>query len=198
MACQPASFVRLSPGTGARWGALLVGIAGAILCAAPGRSWAAEEGAIELGRFGMTAPEGWQRRPPRSQLVSYEFAAPAAKGDSETGRLTIMAAGGGVEANIDRWIGQFTQADGSSTKDRARVEKTTIAEQEVHLVDLSGTYDDKPAPFAPGVKKPGYRMLAAIVVTDEASFFIKFYGPERTIAEHEQAFRAMIDGLKVR
>lgn len=45
-------------------------------------------------------------------------------------------------------------------------------------------------------ERPGYRMLAAIIPADGASFFIKFYGPKKTVAEHEKEFRAMLDGLK--
>src|SRR5450432_3402808 len=49
-------------------------------------------------------------------MVEHEFAIPASKGDSADGRLTVMAAGGGIDANIDRWYGQFTQPDGASTR----------------------------------------------------------------------------------
>ena len=60
--------------------------------------------------------------------------------DTEDGRLTIMGAGGSIEANIDRWYGQFKQPDGSSTKDKAKVSKSKVAGQTVHMVDISGTF----------------------------------------------------------
>lgn len=157
---------------------------------------AAADRELELGAFRLTAPEAWEQRPPRSQLVAYEFAAPAAEGDQEAGRFTLMAAGGGVEANIDRWIGQFTQPDGSPTKDRTKIDKREISGQTVHLVDIRGTYEDKPAPFSPGVKKPNFRLLGAIIVTDEASFFLKLTGPEATLAGHEQAFGDLLNSLR--
>ncbi len=166
-----------------------------LACSAPPRANAADPLLLSLGKLALRAPVDWVSKPPRSQLISYELAAPAAKGDAEGGRLTVMAAGGGVEANVARWCGQFTQPDGGDTRQRAKVEKLSIANQEVHLVDIAGTYDDKPAAFSPGVKKEKFRMLAAIIVTKEASFFLKFSGPQATIEAQAQAFRDMIDSL---
>ena len=153
---------------------------------------------IELGKFKITAPATWKQEEPKSRILSHEFSAPAAEGDKVGGRMTVMSAGGSVEDNINRWYGQFTQPGGGSTKERAKVEKRTIANQEVHLVDLSGTYKDQAGPFAPAVDRPNYRMLAAIIVTEQANFFVKFYGPQRTIAEHEKAFRGMIETLSLK
>jgi len=152
---------------------------------------------IRLGpSLTLTAPEGWVRQTPRIGMIAYEYFAPAAEGDDADGRMTVMEAGGSVEANLDRWIGQFTQPDGSETRDKARIDKKTLAGREVHLVDVSGTYHDAMGPFAPATERPDYRMLAAIISTPRANYFVKFYGPRKTIAQHEPAFRAMIEGLQ--
>jgi hypothetical protein len=153
---------------------------------------------IELGDFKVTAAAEWQQKQPKSQILSHEFAAPAAEGDKTDGRLTVMQAGGSIDANIDRWYGQFTQPDGSDSKSKAKVQKRVVAGQDVHVVDISGTYKDQAGPFAPAVDKPKYRMLAAIVATEKGNFFLKFYGPERTMAKHEKAFSQMIDSLSAR
>jgi hypothetical protein len=111
-----------------------------------------------------------------------------------------MGAGGSVDANIDRWFAQFSQPDGSSTKDKAKVEKMKVAGETVHFVDASGTYkDQRGGPFAqqPTVERENYRMLAAIVTTKEnGNFFIKFYGPAKTVAANKAAFLAMIESLE--
>jgi hypothetical protein len=104
---------------------------------------------------------------------------------------------GSVEANIARWEGQFAPPSGDPPK--AKVEKIEAASKEITLVDLAGTYKDQPGPFAPAVDRPGYRMLAAIVPAgDEGNYFIKFYGPEKTVAAHEAAFRQMLAAIKPR
>jgi hypothetical protein len=111
----------------------------------------------------------------------------------------MMSAGGGVEANIERWYGQFTQPDGSNTRERAKVSKLQANGCDVHVVDLSGTFRDQRGPVAPAVERPKYRMLAAIVVAPKAgNYFIKFYGPERTVAENERAFMSMIQNLEAK
>ena len=159
----------------------------------------AKASSMELagGKLALKAPAGWAAKQPQSSIIEYEYAIPAAKGDSIDGRLIVMAAGGGVDANIERWYTQFSQPDGGSTRDRAKVKKLSVAGEEVHLVDLSGTYKDQRGPAAPAVERPKYRMLAAIIATKGAgNYFIKFYGPERTIAEQESAFVKMIESLE--
>jgi hypothetical protein len=146
----------------------------------------------------LTAPESWDRKPPRSGFVNAEFAVPAVEGDAHGGRVTVTTAGGSIQANIQRWYGQFTQPDGSDTKDHAEVEEKTIAGSTVHLVDISGTYlDSTGGPFAgTTTPRPDYRMLAAIIETDEANYFVKFYGPAKTVAENEDEFLEMIEGVE--
>jgi hypothetical protein len=148
------------------------------------------------GKLRLKAPATWKRKQPQTSIVEHEFAIPASKGDSADGRLTVMAAGGGVEANIDRWYGQFTQPDGASTRDRAKTKKLKVAGEDVHLVDISGTFKDQRGPAAPAVERPKFRMLAAIIAAKSGNYFIKFYGPERTVADNEKAFQTMIDGLE--
>ncbi len=149
------------------------------------------------GTFQLQAPANWTSRQPRTRIVEHEFAVPKSDGDEQEGRVTVMGAGGGVEANIDRWIQQFSQPDGSATKDKAKIEKREIAGQKVTFVDLSGTYMDRPAPMAPGVERPHYRMLGAIVETKQnGNHFIKFYGPERTVTANADAFAKMLDSLR--
>lgn len=139
----------------------------------------------------------WVRKQPQTQIVEHEFAIPSAKGDTIEGRMTLMGAGGGVDANIERWYGQFTQPDGGSTRNRAKVKKIKVADEDVHLVDISGTFKDQRGPAAPAVERPKYRMLAAIITTKSlGSYFIKFYGPERTVTDNEKAFLGMIEGLQ--
>lgn len=152
---------------------------------------------IRLGSgLALTAPADWLPRTPKVRIIEYEFAVPAAKGDRADGRVTVMTAGGSVQANIERWLGQFSQPDGSATRDKAKVEKKQIAGHTVHIVEISGTYHDAPGPFAPPIERPGYRMLGAVIETDGGNCFIKFYGPDRTVAEHAKQFHTMLDGMK--
>ncbi len=151
------------------------------------------------GKIQLTAAKNWERQKPRTNIVEYEFSVPAVEDDTVDGRVTIMGAGGSIEANIGRWLAQFTQPDGASTKERSQIEEQKIAGQEVHLVDITGTFKDQPrGPFGPTTLRDNYRMLGAIISTEKrGQYFVKMYGPRKTIAANEKAFNEMINTLKV-
>jgi hypothetical protein len=112
--------------------------------------------------------------------------------------MTVMGAGGSVEANIERWCGQFSQPDGGSTKDKSSTKTLKVAGRDVTLVDIVGTYKDSPGgPFAGGqaIDRPEYRMLAAIVEGPDGNYFLKFYGPAATVEKNADGFRKMIEGM---
>lgn len=150
------------------------------------------------GQIQLNAPKQWQNKKPRTRIVDYELAIPAVEGNDNDGRVTVMGAGGSIKDNIGRWIGQFTQPDGKPTRDRAVVEMTKVAGQEVHTVDISGTFNEQFGPFAPAKVRENYRMLGAIIVTDGlGQYFVKAYGPRETMAANEKLFSEMIKSLKV-
>jgi hypothetical protein len=141
----------------------------------------------------MNVPAVWKPQTPRVKLIEAEFSIPAVEGDPADGRCTVMGAGGTVQANIDRWVAQFAKTE------RNRSEKREIAGQEVHLVDLVGTYKDQRGPFAPAELREDYRVLGAVIVTrDLGLYFVKFYGPKATVSAHEKAFLDMLNSLQRR
>ena len=159
--------------------------------------------AIADGAVSLEAPAAWKRVQPKSGIIETEFAIPS-EGDGPDGgplppgRMTVMGAGGSVEANIERWYGQFAQPDGGNTRDKASTKKLKVAGRDVTLVDIAGTYKDSPGgPFAGGatIERPGYRMLAAIVEGPDGNYFLKFYGPAATVEKHADGFRKMIEGM---
>jgi hypothetical protein len=180
------------------WFVVALALSALVVTGSP-RMAVAEEMALADGKISLTAPESWKKKTPKVRIIDFEYEVPAAEGDETPGRMTVMGAGGSVEDNINRWIGQFEQKDGSSSKDKTKKEETTIAGQKVYLVDISGTYKDQPGPFAPAVKRDDYRMLAAIISTEKnGQYFVKFYGPKATVGKNEEAFKKMIGSLKVK
>lgn len=180
----------------------LLALAAAVAAAAPARAQPAAAATraftIADGGFALEAPAGWERVQPKSGMIETEFAIPAAQGDAP-GRMTVMGAGGSIEANIERWHGQFSQPDGSATKDKATTKKFKVAGCDVTMVDIAGTFRDMPGgPFAGGkaVERPNWRMLAAIVETPgRGNYFLKFTGPAATVAAEADGFRKMVEGL---
>jgi hypothetical protein len=106
--------------------------------------------------------------------------------------------GGGVEANLERWYGQFVQPDGASTRDRARVTKSEIGELRVTRVDIEGTYA---APVRPGAaerhNEPNYRMIAAVVEGPSGPWFVRFLGPKAEVSRGEASFDRFLSTLRL-
>jgi hypothetical protein len=145
----------------------------------------------------MTAPKRWKKIDPRFQMIDAEFSVPAENSEID-GRITIMGAGGSVEQNMDRWKGQFSPPEGKSLDDVAKVTKMTVNGQTVHLLDVHGTFNDRPSPQAEGVKREDYRMLAAIIETkDFGNYFVKFYGNKETVAKAEKEYKAFLESLEI-
>jgi hypothetical protein len=174
--------------------ALLAGWLGAGVPAAE------EEFTIGEGKLTFTIPPGWTRKAPASRIVEAELAVPPAPGDTTPGRMTAMGAGGSIEENIRRWVGQFVGPGGKEVQ--PKLDKLSVSGCEVQIVDLSGTYKDSPGgPFAGGqtILRDNYRMLGAIIQTKEAgNYFLKLYGPKATIDQHAQAFHELVKSLKVK
>jgi hypothetical protein len=150
------------------------------------------DGKLDVDSAHWTAPKKWVRKTPGMMLLA-EYAVPKAEGDAADGRLTVSQLGGGVEGNIDRWKGQFSKLD------KQNQETFDLDKLKVTLVDLSGTYNDSRGMMGPSVSRSGYRMLGAVVeVPGQSSlYFLKCYGPEKTIAAHADEIKAFIRSMKV-
>ena len=152
------------------------------------------------GSLAYTAPAAWHTRPAASSMRVAEFVVPRADGDAEDGELIVYYFGTGagtIDANIDRWIGQMRQPDGSSTKDAARRSTQTVNGLQVTAVDVTGTYVAEIRPgAAEHFNKPGFRLRAAVVDTPRGPYYLKMTGPARTIGAADAAFAAFVGSLR--
>lgn len=141
-----------------------------------------------------TMPPSWKAEAQRPMRLATYTVAPGA----ECGVYFFGAGqGGSVDANLDRWIGQFLQADGKSSKAAAKIARRTIHSWPVTTVDVSGAYTGMGGPTAQsGAAVPGYRLLGAIVEGPQGSIFFKFTGPEKIVAANQMAFDKMLAALQ--
>ena len=121
------------------------------------------------------------------------YIVPPAKGDSEGAECAVFVnLGGGVQANITRWIGQFENTDGAPNQ-----KSETIGGLPVTTVDVSGTFKGGgPMMGQSSGPKAGYRLLGAIVEGPEGDVFFKLTGPAKTVAAAHDEFQAMLKSLK--
>ena len=156
------------------------------------------------GALTLKAPATWESVKPRFNMIEAEIKIAKSEGEAEDerdGRLTVMGAMGSVEANINRWYGQYSQPDGGDTADAATVTQSKVNGLDVTWVDIKGTLLDRPGgPMAGGkvIERENYRTLAAIVQTGEfGQYFIKLYGPGKTIADQEEAFKSFVESVTI-
>lgn len=135
-----------------------------------------------------TAPANWKAEAQRPMRLATYTVVPV-PADSEPAECGVYyfgpGQGGSVQANMDRWIGQF------QSKDPAKRDERVVHGLKVTTVDVSGAYTGMAA-----AAKPNYRLLGAIVEGPQGSVFFKLTGPARTIAQSQAAFEKLLASLQ--
>jgi hypothetical protein len=162
-------------------------------------TWPAQT-AAPAGSLAFAAPAAWHTRPAASNMRIAEFVIPRAQGDAEDGELIVYYFGTGagtIEANIDRWIGQIQQPDGSPTGDKAKRTTQTVNGLRLTMVDAEGTYVAEMRPGATErYNKAGFRLRAAVVETPRGPYYVKMTGPKNTIGAADAAYTAFVGSLR--
>ena len=148
----------------------------------------------------FTVPAGWIEEPRTSTMRVAQFKLPKATADSEDASLVLyyfgQNQGGSAAANVERWIGQMKQEDGSPAKG-AKDEQLVANGLKVTTVDVSGTYVAETSPGSGTFNnKPAYRLRAAVVETPNGSYFVKLVGPEKTVTQWNDSFVSYIKSFE--
>lgn len=145
----------------------------------------AETTAVTIGPANWQVPTTWKSQPPANQFRVAQWEVPAAEGE-KPGLFYVSSAGGGVEANLRRWVGQFQNPK------EERPEMITVADMKIYPIDITGRY--VPPPFARGeVPQDDYRLLGAVVVTpQDGELFFRLQGSNKTVSAQKEAFMALL------
>ena len=151
--------------------------------------------AVKLKDLTLQLPKSWAESDLKNSMRLATYDIPAAAGDKEKGELavsTFPGGGGGIDANLARWVEQF---DGKGRMTAIRRGKA--GDNQYYIADISGTYNKSVGP--PILRKtqpaPGYRMLGVIVVLkNEEVYFLKLTGPDATIKAQADALRKTFGG----
>ena len=167
-----------------------------ILCLTIAASVALAETA---GGIKWTAPAAWNAQPERPMRAA-TYTVPKTAGDPEDGECAVFyfgaGQGGGVDANIQRWIGQFEAPGGGPADKLAKTSKATLGGMPVTRIDLAGTYKSAGGPMMQSTgSKPGYRLLGAIVEGPQGAVFFKFTAPAKTAAAQQAAFEKLLQSI---
>jgi hypothetical protein len=156
---------------------------------------AAESGNASAAGLSWTAPKPFVSRTPKSTMRVAEY---GIEGDpsAELGVFYFGAdQGGSVDANMTRWIGQFTQPDGSDTK--AKRDERSVHGIPVATVEAHGTYSGGMAmPGAPPkAAQPDSMLLGAIAKGPKGSVFFKLTGSQSALEAARPAFDQLLESI---
>lgn len=132
-------------------------------------------------------PEGWKKEA-TSQFRTLNF---SFGGDGE-GECYVSRAGGGLEANLNRWRGQMGLA-AASAEDFQALPKRKLFGMEATYAELDGEFKAMGA----AEPKPNYRMVGLVLSLPDVSFFVKMTGPKELVIANEGSFSKFCESLKL-
>ncbi len=147
--------------------------------------------ADSAGGISWTQPTTWKADAPR-QMRAATYLVAAAKGDTDGAECGVFyfgeGQGGGVDANVDRWVGQFENAKGTPLR-----KKEKLAGFDVTTIEVDGTYaSSMGGPMGPKTPKAGYKLLGAIIEGPRGNVFFKLTGPVKTVEAARAEFMKML------
>ena len=147
-----------------------------------------------LGPLSAVAPKSWVAQQPSSSMRVAQYGLPGPAGEATLGIFFFgPGQGGSVEANIERWFGQFSQEDGQPAQRRRWTRQ--VRDIEITGIDVSGTFS---AGMGVGNTEPqtGYRMLGAIAGHRSGAVFFKMTGPDQTVEQWADSFDEYLGTLQ--
>ena len=170
--------------------------------AIPGQEATLPPGHPQLGNskgLAWDVPAGWVEQTPSQSMRHAQYAVDGPGGAAECVVYYFGPnQGGDAMANAERWAGQFSQSDGSSSRERMKVTTLEGTHVPVQVVEVTGTYQGgmtaSAEPFEP---RPDYMLLGGIAQGPDAPWFFKFTGPESTVRAQREAFTGMMISLRV-
>lgn len=147
-----------------------------------------------LGPLSAVAPKGWVAQQPSSSMRVAQYGLPGSAGEATLGIFFFgPGQGGSVEANIERWHGQFSEEDGQPAQGRRWTRQ--VGDIEITGVDISGTFSGGMG-MGNAEPQPGYRMIGAIAVHRLGTVFFKMTGPAQTVEQWAASFDEFLSTLQ--
>jgi hypothetical protein len=150
-----------------------------------------------IGGLSVVMPEGWQEVSPSSSMRVAEYNLPGKEGQATLAVFYFgQGQGGGVQANIDRWIAQFKQPDGGDSRAKARQWRDEVAGMPVSMVEVTGTYSVGMMSGGSGEALDNQRLLGAIVESAKGPFFFKLTGPDQLVLREQDRFSQYVKSMQ--
>lgn len=141
-------------------------------------------------------PSDWQRVTLNNPMRKATYRVPRTGNDKEDGELAVFyfgpGQGGSIEANVERWIKQFS---GIQPDDVKRADRSAHGLRQ-HTVEIEkGTFSSG-MPGGPARPKENFGLLGGIVVAPSGPYFFKLTGPSATVRAARESFLKLLDSVK--
>ncbi len=152
-----------------------------------GAVFAADPVEFSVGEFSFARPAGWQWIVPSSPMRKAQLNV-AGEAGVEPAEVTFFhfgpGQGGTVQANVDRWFGQFQNAKSSQNVE-------TLGTTRVTFVESAGTFLSG-MPGTPPTPKDGFALRGAILESPGGDVYVKMTGPAAIINAASADFRKLV------
>ena len=138
--------------------------------------------------YAGTAPESWQALPTNANRIANFKVDPEV--DAECYLSVLPNAGGGVEANVNRWRAQLS-LEPLAPGAMAELPTLPVLGQDALLVEFEGAYTGMGGADA----KEGYGLLGIILEDQGNAVFVKMTGPAEVVRREKDHFIAYCQSL---
>jgi hypothetical protein len=157
--------------------------------------WTQPEDPKQTRFLGLVAdkPVTWIEHPGAGQMEATRFTVPGRDGTPAAEIVVFQGIGGTLEANIERWRGQF-RANEDGTLIEPEIDTITAGDDmEITLVEFLGDWQGMHAPS----HTSDQQMIMAVVDSPSGLLFIRFVGNQSTVGPNRNAFIDMMRSLRV-
>lgn len=158
--------------------------------ATSGKENTAENSATVIDNVELNVPAGWDNVGPEPRQLGFISGRILIPSGDQQAELIISSTGGGIDANLKRWVGQFQMAEGASPKR----EKMTIDGHDGDWMELSGTYNARS--FGKSGPHENWAVIGIGIARDEHDFYLKLNGPKETVDAIRDDFRTFVTTAK--
>ena len=141
------------------------------------------------------APDSWLAVEPSSSMRLVQFVI----SDVEQAEVIVFyfgaGQGGGPQANIDRWLGQFKPKNGKTVQPMVTNMKTRGGFP-VTWVEIKGDYARGVGVGPKGGYKSAQMLIAAITKTSRGNLYFQLHGDRETVLRHRDEFMDFVIKLQ--
>lgn len=144
-----------------------------------------EEEVSSASRFTWSIPAGWQQEPGAREMREVTLR----KGDCELYVSVLAGGGGGLLANVNRWMRQFGAAS-VDVSGLSALERVACLGGDAYVVEAAGAFEGMG-----GARREGMALLGAVLEQPARLVTVKLVGPESEVRTERANFLSFVSSM---